>query len=209
MHCLFAAQAYWTAFAYSGYFIMAISGIYKITSPTLRVYIGQSINIERRFKYYKRINCKNQTKLFYSLEKYGFDNHSFDIVEYCDIKILNERERYWQDFYNVLENGLNCVLTNSRDKKFKFSKESLEKIIKSAKGRKHSEETKLKISKAFKNHSEETIKKISESHRGFKHSEESKLKMSESKKGNKNFLGFKHSKETKEKISNALKKKTF
>ena len=35
-------------------------GIYKITSPNNRVYIGQSINIEKRFIGYKRMYVKNQ-----------------------------------------------------------------------------------------------------------------------------------------------------
>jgi len=34
-------------------------GIYKITSPSNKVYIGQSINIEKRFKSYKRYDCKH------------------------------------------------------------------------------------------------------------------------------------------------------
>jgi hypothetical protein len=32
-----------------------IVGIYKITSPSGKVYIGQSINIERRIKEYKNL----------------------------------------------------------------------------------------------------------------------------------------------------------
>ena len=35
-------------------------GIYKITNPKGKIYIGQSINIENRFKVYKRYNCKGQ-----------------------------------------------------------------------------------------------------------------------------------------------------
>ena len=62
-----------------------------------------------------------------------------------------------------------------------------------------------------KKHSEETRKKLSESHKGFKPSEETKLKMKLSaknsinkgrfKKGSKINLGRKHTKETKKKIS--------
>lgn len=59
------------------------------------------------------------------------------------------------------------------------------------KGRKLSEEAKLKISEANKGnkHSEETKKIISEAMKGRKLSEETKLKMSEAKKGNKSSLG--------------------
>ena len=31
-------------------------GIYKITSPSNKIYIGQSLDIDRRFKTYKNIN---------------------------------------------------------------------------------------------------------------------------------------------------------
>ena len=51
-------------------------GIYKITSPTGRIYIGQSVNIERRFKQHKRKtkNYKPNTLLINSFNKYGAEN---------------------------------------------------------------------------------------------------------------------------------------
>ena len=52
-------------------------GIYKITSPTNKIYIGQSIDIENRFTKYKSLDCKNQVRLYNSLKKYGFDKHKF------------------------------------------------------------------------------------------------------------------------------------
>ncbi len=74
-------------------------------------------------------------------------------------------------------------------------------------GKKHSEETKRKISKGNKGlkASEETKKKISEAGKGKHHSEETKRKMSESHKGNKNMLGKHHSEEAKKKISESTK----
>ncbi len=61
-----------------------ICGIYKITSPSKRVYIGQSLNILLRFSYYKRMSCVKQTKLYRSLKKHGVEKHSFDIVHVCE-----------------------------------------------------------------------------------------------------------------------------
>jgi group I intron endonuclease len=98
-----------------GVFIFMI-GIYKITSPTNKIYIGQSINIEKRFLDYKKLRCKSQIALYNSFVKHGIETHLFEIIEDCEIELLNERERYWQDFYNVLESGLNCKLTNTKDK---------------------------------------------------------------------------------------------
>ena len=48
-------------------------GIYKITSPTGRIYIGQSIDIEKRIIKYQNIKCKSQRLLYNSLFKYGFN----------------------------------------------------------------------------------------------------------------------------------------
>jgi len=105
-------------------------GIYKITNPKGRVYIGQSVNIEKRKVNYGRLqNCKTQTKLYRSLVKYGFSEHIFEIVEQCIIEELNTRERYWQDFYNVLEEGLNCRLTRADGKSGRLSEETVRRRV--------------------------------------------------------------------------------
>lgn len=79
-------------------------GIYKITSPSNKIYIGQSINIEKRFKQY--ITFKSNSigpKLFNSLNKYKPENHVFEIIEECSLEQLNEREIYWkQEIINML-----------------------------------------------------------------------------------------------------------
>lgn len=94
------------------------SGIYKITSPSNKIYIGQSINLRSRYKLYRRLasNIKSQVALYGSLLKYGFDAHKFDIIEECLSCKLNEQERYWQEYYEVLKYGLNCILTKTNDK---------------------------------------------------------------------------------------------
>ena len=38
-------------------------GIYKITSPDKKIYIGQSVNLKRRLKDYKANLAKDQIKL--------------------------------------------------------------------------------------------------------------------------------------------------
>ena len=105
-------------------------GIYKIINPKGKIYIGQSTNIGRRRKNYSRLqDCKNQPKLYNSLIKYSFSQHIFEVIEQCTVEQLNERERYWQDYYNVLsENGLNCRLTKTEDKSGHCSKETASKI---------------------------------------------------------------------------------
>lgn len=113
-----------------------ICGIYKITSPTGRIYIGESSNINNRTIHYATHNCKGQPRLYNSLIKYGFTSHKFEIIEECKFEDLKCRERYWQDFYNVLSrNGLNCKLTKCGEKKAVFSEETRNKISKGNKGK--------------------------------------------------------------------------
>ena len=115
---------------------MKLCGIYKITSPTGKIYVGQSYNIQLRFKNYEKGKCKEQPKLFESLFYYGFKNHIFEIIEYCNKINLNNKERYWQDYYNVLGfNGLNLLLEKSDTYKRKVSEETKIKISKALKGR--------------------------------------------------------------------------
>jgi len=115
-------------------------GIYKITSPSGKVYIGQSNNIELRFSFYKSLRCKKQIKIYRSLLKYGYESHKFEVIELCNLDQLNVRERYWQEFYNSMKGGLNCSLVGTSDKKFVHSDESRNKISNARTGMKFSDE---------------------------------------------------------------------
>lgn len=173
-------------------------GIYKITSPTKKVYIGQSTNIEKRFNTYKLLHCKSQTALYRSLLKHGVDKHKFEILFECSIEELNDKERYYQDIFSVMDkNGLNCRLTKSSDKNGKLSDEAKMKIRLGNKGKILSDKTKLKISIANKGKilSEEHKNKLSEAGKGKKHSKEILNKISKAR------IGKKHSEEAIEKMS--------
>lgn len=110
-------------------------GIYKITSPSGRVYIGQSINIVNRWRSYRSLSCSEQSAIYNSLRKYGVDNHKFEVLIECNIDELNDLERYYQDLYNVLKTGLNCRLTGAEDRAGKLSEEHKRKIGLAHKGR--------------------------------------------------------------------------
>jgi group I intron endonuclease len=71
-----------------------MQGIYSITSPTGKIYIGQSTDIEKRLYYYQTCwkHIKKQRKLYSSFKKHGIENHIFKVVEECDLDILDERE---------------------------------------------------------------------------------------------------------------------
>ena len=84
-------------------------GIYKIENNVNHmIYIGQSIDIENRFIQHK--NNKNNYDIHVALREYGIENFSFDIIELCSEKELNEREIYWISYYNCQKpNGYNCT----------------------------------------------------------------------------------------------------
>lgn len=122
-------------------------GIYKITSPTGRIYIGQSIRIKLRLWYYYKLECKNQRKLYHSLLKYGFVNHTFEIIHICEREHLNTFERFYIKYYktfntwhgmNLTEGGDSAAMSEEtkrliskrRKKKFKDEPEYYDKVVK-------------------------------------------------------------------------------
>lgn len=159
---------------------MQIGYIYKITSPSNKVYIGQTIDFNKRFIKYKKLQCKEQPRLYNSLAKYGYENHLIKIIEECNIFSLNIRERFWQDNYNVIgKNGLNCILTKTNEKYAVVSDETKKRMSISKKGIKFSDEHKkaLILSRIGIKLSEETKKKIGLAHKGKIISEEQKSNM--------------------------------
>jgi len=157
-------------------------GIYKITSPTGKVYIGQSIEIEKRWIKYKNMakSTKKQPAIYNSLLKHGVENHIFEVIEECEIKDLNYKERYWQDFYEVTDKtkGLNCVLTKTEDKSGKASEETI-------------------LKRSGKNNIMYGVKGEDNPLYGIPRKEEVKKKISESQKGEKGFwYGKKQSQES-------------
>jgi len=71
-------------------------GIYKITNPKGKVYLGQSIDLENRLDRYKYLGSRaKQHKLNNSIEKYGFENHIMEIIEICSLEELDEREIFY------------------------------------------------------------------------------------------------------------------
>lgn len=165
-------------------------GIYKITSPSNKVYVGQSINMESRKSQYRRLKCKRQPKIYNSLKKYGWEQHKFEIIEKCSVELLDEREIFWKHHYmsrvdHNWEMVLFCELKDAHTGGER-SEDTKKKMSESHRGKKHSEETKIKIGKA---------------HKGKITSPETKDKMKKSQIGKHNI---KKSQETKAKIEKAM-----
>ena len=86
-------------------------GIYKITNiKNNKCYIGQSINIEKRFYAYKELACSGQPKIYNALKKYNINNFKFEIIfklKKINIELLNKLEIAYISYYNSNKNGYN------------------------------------------------------------------------------------------------------
>ena len=83
-------------------------GIYKITNTiNNKVYIGQSINIDERWRAHKadyknsHLTGKHKSYLYVSMRKYGIENFKFEVIEEAPKELLNEREIYWIQYYDA------------------------------------------------------------------------------------------------------------
>jgi group I intron endonuclease len=150
-------------------------GIYKITSPTNKIYIGQSINIEARKRIYRyNTSYKNSVgpKIYNSLSKYGWENHIHEIIEECSLEQLNEKETYWKQYYlNYFnKNWENVLFCNLHDNGTgPLSDETKQKISignKGTKGYPKGVKRPSDFSKKIK--SEDRNKKIGEGNKGKK-----------------------------------------
>lgn len=127
--------------------------IYKIKSPRGRIYIGMTTNLELRMNYYRRLKCKSQTKIYNSLKKYGWENHSFEVILKTDNPV--EAEIKLIEYYNSFNNGLNLTSGGDHPNMSEETKKKMSLVKKGKvsprKGVKLSKDTKSKISKFFKN----------------------------------------------------------
>lgn len=86
-----------------------MTGIYKITNLiNNKVYIGQSIDIDKRWGKHRR-NAYNpnthtyEYPLYRAIRKYGLDNFAFEVLEETSESLLTEEEQYYIDKYNALD----------------------------------------------------------------------------------------------------------
>lgn len=157
--------------------------IYRLTNKINgKMYHGQTVeeNINNRWSKYRKLKCKDQPKLYNALKAYGPENFLFEVIDTTpqNQSQLDELEIFYIAKFDSMNNGYNCDP--------------------GGKGGHRSNETKQKISKAF---------------RGRTLSEEHKRKIGQSRIGNKNPMfgrqppntGKHHSEEIREKISNSCK----
>lgn len=116
--------------------------IYKITSPTGKVYIGQTWNFSERVYFYRTIKCKGQVKVYNSLKKHGFDSHKIEVI--CELPndvtqcVLNSYEKFYWERY--IDCGLEMLNLKEPGSNGRLSEESIQKISRKLKGRKLSQD---------------------------------------------------------------------
>lgn len=89
--------------------------IYKITNTlNNKIYIGQTIKtVEKRFQQHKNNSNKpyfSQIVLYKAFNKYGVENFICETIEEVENEQLDEREKYWIDYYDSYFEGYNSTL---------------------------------------------------------------------------------------------------
>lgn len=95
----------------------ALGIIYIITNKVnSKVYIGQTrkaLSERMRHHFSKYETC---TKLKKAIEQYGKDNFIYNVLELVSYSKLNDREAFYIERYNSIENGYNIKKGNSKFK---------------------------------------------------------------------------------------------
>lgn len=87
-------------------------GIYKITNlETQRAYIGRSTDVKKRLTEHVKgafnISTIADQEIHRVMRREGVDKFSFEVLEKVEKEKLNEREKYWIDFYQTQSYGYN------------------------------------------------------------------------------------------------------
>lgn len=88
------------------------TGIYKLTNLTNgMVYVGQANDLASRFVQHvkKGIGAENpgSNKLYQAMLECGAENFTFEVIELCEEEQLNDKEKYWIEFFNGIDFGYN------------------------------------------------------------------------------------------------------
>lgn len=109
--------------------------IYLIVNPQGKKYVGSTSCLKNRMNQYKNLSHKHQRKIYESISKYGWENHSFQILATCDEDCRFYLEAYFGNLFNCIgDHGLNLYLPKVNDTWAYRSKETSALISESKKG---------------------------------------------------------------------------
>lgn len=130
------------------------SGIYSLINiENGKRYVGQSVDLEKR-RYTHFWLLKENRHWNAHLQRSYNKGHQFDfeVIEYCPVEMLNDREIYWIAKYDSFHNGYNQCIGGDSTQGYKFSDETKAKIAKANTGRKFSAEVIEQRSKSLHEH---------------------------------------------------------
>lgn len=140
------------------------SGIYWIVGPSGKAYIGSSKNVAARLRSHRselQRGVHGNAHLQRAVNRHGFDRFLFQVIEYCEVDKLLEREQFHID-------------TQKFDTLY-----NLRLIAESNRGYTHTKETRRKVSAAVKALGAAFFAARAEANRGRKNSDETRAKMAE------------------------------
>ena len=111
---------------------MKLGKIYLITNDiNSKVYVGQTIqSLKKRFNGHCCYSKSDKSINMYikrAIHRYGRDKFHISLLEECSIELMNEREKYWIDFFDSYNKGYN--LTKGGQDSNYFSLHRLEDTI--------------------------------------------------------------------------------
>ena len=135
---------------------MKQSGIYKVVIND-KIYVGLSKQLKRRYNYHSRklkdnLHCNKHLQAAYNIH----GTFTFEVIEYCEPEVLEEREVFWMDElkvrdrkfgYNMIEGGGATPIMSGKNNPMYGVR--LVGSQNGMYGRKHSSETLKKIAKGI------------------------------------------------------------
>lgn len=194
--------------------------IYKLTSPSGKIYIGKASHFEVRMRKHEQNALRGRhSHLYTSIRKYGWENFTKEIIEITSKENLNVREIFWIGFYQSFsdpskgynmtpggDGGDTLVGWTDEEKRMLWAEQAQKRV-----GQHRSEEWKQNFKEVARkrevskteSQKQAISKRISETNKRLGH------RPPHYPEGTKGFRGHKHSASTREKISKARLGKSY
>ena len=117
---------------------------------TGKKYIGQTTTQWEQYRksYHKTIgnrNPRHKSKFQNAIKCYGWETFIYGVIEYTDLANLDERECYWIEQHDCVNNGYNILEGGNAPRGLKMPEHTKQAIIKANTGRPMNERTRQAI----------------------------------------------------------------